>query len=143
MRLRRALIISDPGAGSDDGLLEAQREGLTVAGILKDKRVPFDLLSGATPAGAATGADGPATLGNVLLHLLEGSYDLVHYAGHGSFSGDDPQQGSGWHLADRMLQARHLRMIERLPALLVSNACHSSRMSTGFPAWLTSSSAAA
>ncbi|MDQ3469558.1 MAG: CHAT domain-containing protein [Actinomycetota bacterium] len=36
-------------------------------------------------------------------------------------------------LADGLLKAAHLTMVERLPPLLVANACHSSRVSTGLP----------
>ena len=40
---------------------------------------------------------------------------------------------SGWALADGLFKASHLAMIERLPPLIVANACHSSRVSTNLP----------
>jgi hypothetical protein len=132
--LTRALVIGDPAEGAQH-LPGAEREALAVAAMLYDRGVPFDILLG------AHGATDPAnrwnaeaaTVANVLHHLLHQEYQLVHYAGHGTFSAADPAQNSGWLLADGLLTGEHLTILERLPPLVVANACHSSRVSTGLP----------
>ena len=132
--LTRALIIGDP-AGAGGRLLGAEREASAVAKALYEHHVEFDFLLGNN---GTTDADqrwrtSPATLANVLHHLLHEEYQLVHYAGHGTFSTEDPLTGTGWVLADGLLSGTHLTIIERLPPLVVANACHSSRLSTNLP----------
>ena len=132
--LKRILVIGDPGMPGGGGRLPGARaEAASVVRLLREHDLAVDFLLGSEGPGQATGADGPATLANVLHHLLQREYDIVHYAGHGTFSTDDPAADSGWMLADGLLKASHLTMVERLPPLLVANACHSSRMSTGLP----------
>ena len=132
--LTRALIIGDPAGGANH-LPGAELEALAVASALHDRQITFDFLFG--PAGMIDPKQRwraePATLAGVLHHLLHEEYQLVHYAGHGTFSSDDPTRGTGWVLADGLLTATHLTIVERLPALVVANACHSSRVSTNLP----------
>ena len=128
--LQRALVIGDPGRSTASGLPGASREALAVDTMLRRYGVQVDLLLGAggDPAHAE-----PATLANVLHHLIHRTYDLVHYAGHGTFSVADAAGESGWVLADRLFKDRHLMRARRLPPLVVANACHSGRVSTGLP----------
>ena len=132
--LDRALIIGDPAGGANH-LPGAELEALAVANALYERQIAFDFLFG--PGGTIDPrqrwrAD-PATLANVLHRLLHEDYQLVHYAGHGTFSSDDPARGTGWLLADGLLTGTHLTIIDRLPAVVVANACHSSRVSTNLP----------
>ena len=132
--LSRALIIGDP-AGGTGHLPGAEREARAVADMFFARGVPFDILlgpNGATDQDKRWNAR-PATLANVLHQLLHFEYQLVHYAGHGTFSTEDPARGSGWLLADGLLTGDHLTIIDRLPALVVANACHSGRVSTDLP----------
>jgi CHAT domain-containing protein len=64
----------------------------------------------------------------VLSLLLDGDFDLVHYAGHGDF---DPEQPTrvGWVFAGGLLTPGEIGRLERVPAVIVSNACLSSRTS--------------
>jgi hypothetical protein len=131
--IERVLVIGDPGGARDAiDLPGARQEAMAIAALLSDPRlgIEVDLLVGTD--GLEDGTP-PATLRNVLHHLLHFPYDVVHYAGHGTFTSDDPSRGSGWSLGDRLLRGKHLTMAERMPALVVANACHSSRISTGLP----------
>ena len=130
--LTRALVIGDPG-GEAGRLPGAAREAEQVAALLRARGVTVDLLLAADTDSGLTEhphRTGPATLANVLHHLLHAEYELVHYAGHGTFQ---PGAVSGWSLADGVLTGTHLGIIERMPPLLVANACHSARLSTGLP----------
>jgi CHAT domain-containing protein len=58
--------------------------------------------------------------------LRQGDYDMIHFAGHGIFQPDDPEQ-SAWILSDGPLWALQLRNTLRLcdspPWLVFANAC--------------------
>ncbi len=79
--LKRVLVIGDPGVPGGGGRLPGARaEAESVVTLLGSHDIPVDYLLG--PEGAdTTGANGPATLANVLHHLLQREYDVVHYAG--------------------------------------------------------------
>ena len=54
-------------------------------------------------------------------------YDMVHFAGHASYSLDDPSR-SGWLFSDGKFTAGEIRSLTEtslMPALVFSNACHS------------------
>ena len=62
-----------------------------------------------------------ATVEFVLSRLRE--YDLVHYAGHATYSAEAPDT-SAWVLADGALEARQVRALSgALPVLVFANAC--------------------
>ena len=72
-----------------------------------------------------------ATLYNVMSQVLETEYDILHYAGHAFFDPANPA-ASGWIFGfengetDRtVLSSRELRLIDRLPPFVFSNACES------------------
>ncbi len=128
--LRRVLVIGDPGVPGGGGELPgAREEAQAVVTLLRRHNVEVHHLVGADGGGSG---ETPATLPNVLHRLLHWEYDIVHYAGHGTFSSTDAG-ANGWMLADGLLKGTHLEMVERLPPLLVANACHSGRVSTGLP----------
>src|SRR5690606_6255057 len=62
----------------------------------------------------------------VLRLLDKHSYDILHFSGHGDFDPADPEQRAGWIFGDRFLTARELARVNRVPALVVANACLSS-----------------
>ena len=116
--LRRALIIGDPGVPGGGGQLPAARsEAEEVARLLTEAKIDIDLFIGSD-----------ATRNRIVYQLMNHDYDLIHYAGHGTFSSDDPLQGTGWMFSDGLFQGRHLTMARRMPALVVANACHSGRV---------------
>jgi pimeloyl-ACP methyl ester carboxylesterase len=129
--LRRALVIGDPGLpGGGHRLAQAKAEAVAVAKLLRKHDVDVEFLLG--PDGEEPDHP-PATRAGVLHRLLHGKYDLVHFAGHATFSTGNSEEGSGWLFGDGMLQGSHLTMVSALPPLLVANACHSGKVSTGLP----------
>ena len=59
---------------------------------------------------------------------MHGNYDLLHYAGHGDFDPDAPDQ-VGWLFERGLLTAHEIRSIDNAPGLIVANACLSGRTS--------------
>ena len=64
----------------------------------------------------------------MLTLLVQGGFDLVHYAGHGGFDEQRPDS-AGWLFSRGLLRAGEIGRIERVPAAVVANACLSSRTS--------------
>ena len=58
--------------------------------------------------------------------IRSGQYDIIHYAGHACFNGDDPE-GSAWLLSDGLLHSREIRNTLQWtltpPWLVYANAC--------------------
>ena len=128
----RALVIGDPGdpeKGQD--LAGAMNEALKVKELLESRDGVFVEARIGAP-GAARPDElydvKPADRLEVLALLLNGDFDLVHYAGHGDF---DPEQPSrvGWVFARGLLTPGEIGRLERVPAVIVSNACLSARTS--------------
>ncbi len=121
-RLLRVLVVADPS--SDAPLPGARQEGDDVA----------DLFERFNEAWAHTGNEvrvvrllGPAqaTRSNVLRHLMLHTYDVLHYAGHCHY--DPASAGTcGWVFSGgACLSVRELTRLDRVPALVFSNACQS------------------
>lgn len=115
----RVLIVADPA--EDAPLLGAQEEGEAVAAIFEEfgqrlgRRVDMVRLFGPSDA----------TPVKVLDHLINQSFDLMHYAGHGFFNEENPPL-SGWiFTGQKVLSANELNQIERIPRFIFSNACES------------------
>jgi CHAT domain-containing protein len=70
----------------------------------------------------------PADRLEVLSLLLRGNFDLVHYAGHGDFDPEQPNR-VGWLFARGLLTPGEIGRLERVPAIVISNACLSARTS--------------
>ncbi len=66
------------------------------------------------------------TVNQVRELIRSGRYDIIHYAGHACFNGDDPE-GSAWLLSDGLLHAREIRntlqWTSTPPWLVYANAC--------------------
>jgi pimeloyl-ACP methyl ester carboxylesterase len=131
----RVLIIGDPGdPARGEDLPGARSEAVRVKELLeaphnKDK-VEVDARIGApnVPREGPLQDVTPADRLEVLSLLLGGDYDLVHYAGHGDFDPDEPDR-VGWVFAGGLLTPGEIGRIERVPAVIVSNACLSARTS--------------
>lgn len=115
----RVLIVADPA--EDAPLLGAQEEGEAVAAIFEEfgqrlgRRVDVVRLFGPSDA----------TRVNVLDHLINQSFDLMHYAGHCFFNKENPPL-SGWiFTGQKILSANELNHIDRIPRFIFSNACES------------------
>jgi pimeloyl-ACP methyl ester carboxylesterase len=128
----RALIVGDPGdpvEGHD--LPGARNEALKVKeildgrpGIVVDARIGAPSVPREGPLQGVKAADRL----EVLSLLLRGDYDLVHYAGHGDFDPAQPDR-VGWVFAGGLLTAGEIARMERVPTVIVSNACLSARTS--------------
>ena len=132
-RTLRALVVADPAP--DASLAGAQQEGIEVTQILRafnevnirnDRGNRIEVVSLIGPS--------VATRLRVLSELLIGQYDIVHYAGHCFFDEKSPQT-CGWLFRagatpdDReVLTARELRIVDRVPRFILSNACESGVM---------------
>ena len=64
----------------------------------------------------------------MLALLLEGGFDLLHYAGHGGFDPDDPRR-AGWLFERGLLTGGEVGRMEHVPAIVFANACLSARTS--------------
>jgi pimeloyl-ACP methyl ester carboxylesterase len=130
-RRLRALVIGDPGDPDlGHALAGARREALQVATFLDRCEVDVTLMIGApdTPQESFKGQTvASASLFYVLCELMDGGYDILHYAGHGDFDAADPTGRSGWlfkgGLKGELLTARELERVDVAPRLVVANAC--------------------
>ena len=128
----RALVVGDPGdPDKGEDLPGAMNEALKVKELLEGREdVSVESRIGApnVPRDDALYDVKPADRLEVLSLLLDGEFDLVHYAGHGDF---DPEQPSrvGWVFARGLLTPGEIGRLERVPAVIVSNACLSARTS--------------
>jgi pimeloyl-ACP methyl ester carboxylesterase len=131
-KARRALVIGDPGDPSrGENLPGARREALRVAEILKARgleEVACYVGARNDPEQPSLGVP-PATRIDVLDRLLEGGWDILHYAGHGDFLPAEPNR-AGWIFQDGLLTSRELERMDTAPRLVVSNACLSSLTSS-------------
>jgi pimeloyl-ACP methyl ester carboxylesterase len=129
----RALVIGDPGDPNlGHALAGARRESIEVATFLDSCGVDVKLMIGApgTPNERFKGGPVPsAALFDVLSELMDGGYDILHYAGHGDFDSEDPTARSGWLFKGGLLTASELERVDLAPRLVVANACLSGRTS--------------
>ncbi len=120
-RILRVLVIADPAA--DARLPGAEEEGDAVADLLET----FNLLTPTQNRIEVVRLIGPeeATRERVLQHLVTRSYDVLHFAGHCVYDHQHPTN-SGWLFTGRqLLTAREIQRVDRVPSLVVSNACES------------------
>ncbi len=130
----RALVIGDPGdATKGDALDGAMREAKAVATQLRESGVDVTLLLGAPgralgerPRGFSEAEIRPATRIAALDQLLRGSWDILHFCGHGTFVEGDPAR-CGWIFSDGLLTPPLISRLPRAPRLVVANACLSGR----------------
>ena len=131
-KARRALVIGDPGDPARNmNLPGARREALRVAEILKSKgleEVACYVGARNDPEQPSLGVP-PATRIDVLDRLLEGGWDILHYAGHGDFLPAEPDR-AGWVFQEGLLTSRELERMDTAPRLVVANACLSSLTSS-------------
>jgi pimeloyl-ACP methyl ester carboxylesterase len=128
----RALVIGDPGdPATGDSLEGARVEALRVVEILSEREdVEVDARIGApsVPREGALSGIKPANRLDILSLLLRGEFDLVHYAGHGDFDENEPDR-VGWVFAGGLLTPHELQQLERVPSIVVANACLTARTS--------------
>lgn len=121
----RVLVIADPAPEKELQLPGARAEGRRVVDLLK--RADKSVLNGlklAIEVESRIGA-GECDPIDILALLLSGSFDIVHFSGHGDYRADDPK-ASGWIFGqDRVLTARDIFRARKIPRLVFANACFS------------------
>jgi hypothetical protein len=120
-RQLRVLVVADPAA--DARLPGAEEEGNAVADLLE----LYNLITPTRNRVEVVRLIGPAeaTRTRVLQHLLTRQYDVLHFAGHCLYNEKNPTS-SGWVFTNNeLLTANEILRIDRVPALVVSNACES------------------
>lgn len=127
-----ALVIGDPGdPEKGEDLPGARSEALKVKELLEargDMVVEARIGAPSVPRAGALHGVRPADRLEVLSLLLRKDFDLVHYAGHGDFDPDQPNR-VGWLFASGLLTPGEIGRLQRVPAVIVSNACLSARTS--------------
>ena len=122
--LPRVLVVADPAR--EHTLPGAVEEGLAVAELFESFNAAAER-AGWPHRFRVTCLIGPleATPTRVLRELAVRHYEVLHYAGHCFFNPNDPAQ-SGWIFSGGVvISAYELGRIDRVPPLVVSNACES------------------
>ena len=127
----RILVIADPAPEKELQLPEARAEGLKVVEVLNRFKSAFEK----KPEWKITIEDrigwercDPVEL---LELIVNGAFDVIHYAGHGVFDEKRPNNG-GWVFGkDAVLTAREIFSARQVPRLVFSNACFSGICNTG------------
>lgn len=123
----RVLVIADPAPEREYQLQGARNEGLEVTRILNqiknEKKLDIEVVD---RIGAAE-----CDPVEILALILDGNFDVVHFAGHGIFNVEKPDRG-GWVFGkDRLLTAREIFRARQVPRLVFANACFSSVVNKG------------
>ncbi len=123
----RLLVIGDPRRPSGAPLEGARTEAEQIVSLCETL---VDELAGELDFERERDAFIGTTMTRAALRRLvrEGSYDVLHFAGHGTYDSRRPEQ-SGWLLSDGMLTVTELRntlaWTESPPWLIFANACNS------------------
>jgi pimeloyl-ACP methyl ester carboxylesterase len=123
----KALIIADPAP--DLHLPGAEAEGLKLREVftrmketLKEKDIDLQFQTRIGPA--------ECDLVKILSLIFNEDFDLIHFAGHGSFDAEQPSN-SGWVFGkNRILSANEIFRLPRVPRLVFANACFSGELPT-------------
>ncbi|MCB2377077.1 CHAT domain-containing protein [Hymenobacter sp. BT635] len=124
----RILIIADPAPEPHLQLPGARREGRAVVDILSTVKAYMNAQSNAAIKLDVVERIGEAECDflEIMALILNGSFDVIHFAGHGVFDPKDPTQ-QGWVFGQgRVLTAREIFRARHVPRLVFANACFSS-----------------
>jgi hypothetical protein len=125
----RILVIADPAPEADLRLPGAFAEGEQVVKILEDyqKRLGDQLKIEIV---ARIGPEQCKPV-EILALILNDTWDIVHYSGHGVFNAEKPND-SGWVFGrDVTLSAREIFRARQVPRLVFANACFSAVCNDG------------
>ncbi|HKO61616.1 MAG TPA: CHAT domain-containing protein [Pyrinomonadaceae bacterium] len=121
----RVLVIADPAPEPELQLKGAKTEGQKVVEMLRK----FEAKKSGDPNWKITIED---RIGyercdpvEILELIVNGSFDIIHYSGHGVFDEDHPNNG-GWVFGkDTILSATEIFRLRQVPRLVFANACFS------------------
>jgi hypothetical protein len=119
----RILVIADPASDSDLRLEGAAREGQQVVEILKAYQAKMaDTLDIEIVARIGPKECNPV---EILALIVDETFDVVHYSGHGTFDSKKPNN-SGWVFSHKLtLSAREIFRARQVPRVVFANACFS------------------
>jgi pimeloyl-ACP methyl ester carboxylesterase len=125
----RILVIADPAPEPEYQLAGARLEGREVVKLLSRIKNKYELnIEVIDRIG-----DGECDPVGLLSLILDGNFDIIHYAGHGEFNVQEPKRG-GWVFGkDRILTSREIFRARRVPRLIFANACYSAVVNPGKP----------
>ncbi len=125
----RILVVADPAPEPELQLPGARLEGRAVVESLGRIKTEFGLDIDVIDRIGAAECEPVDLLGLI----LEGGFDLIHYAGHGMFDEKRPACG-GWVFGkDRILSSREIFRARRVPRVILANACFSAVVNPGIP----------
>jgi hypothetical protein len=133
----RALVVADPASAPAWQLAGARAEGRFVARLLRaanGSRIGNAVLDITVDERVGAEECMPVEL---FALLMSGDYDIIHYAGHGFYDADRPDD-SGWVLDENIrLKASDVMRARRSPWLIFANACFSGAVRGGaaFPSF--------
>jgi hypothetical protein len=134
-RRLRVLVIADPAPEPELQLPGARQEGQEVVRLLRRIREQTKL---EIEVVGRIGAEECNPV-EILALVLDGRFDVVHFAGHGVFDDQHPNRG-GWVFGAAKgrpgelltLSAREIFLARRVPRLVFANACFSAVVTPGF-----------
>ncbi|QIL74875.1 alpha/beta fold hydrolase [Hymenobacter sp. HDW8] len=127
----RVLVVADPAPEPKYQLPGARREGRAVVQALSR----IKQYSGLDIDVVERIGDAECDPLEILALILNGNFDVVHFAGHGVFNTQRPGYG-GWVFGEnRTLSAREIFQARRVPRLVFANACFSATVSSGHSAF--------
>jgi hypothetical protein len=118
----RVLVIADPAAHAR--LEGAEAEGLRVVDMLKAAEKPLKDERQVTLSLRSCIGPEQCNPVKILDLLMNDTWDIVHYSGHGTFDAANPNN-SGWVFNNVILSAREIFRTRQVPRLVFANACFS------------------
>ncbi len=124
----KALIIADPAREPELQLAGARREGVRLKEYFR--RLQTDLRDQIDLQFQACIGFEECDIVKILNLIFNEEFDLIHFAGHGTFDAEDPSN-SGWVFGENLILSAHeIFRLRRVPRLVFANACFSSGLPT-------------
>jgi len=124
----KALIIADPAREPELQLSGARREGVRLKEYFR--KLQIDLRDRIDLQFQACIGFEECDIVKILNLIFNEEFDLIHFAGHGTFDADDPPK-SGWVFGENLILSAHeIFRLRRVPRLVFANACFSSGLPT-------------
>ena len=118
----RVLVIADPASHARlDG---AKAEGEKVVEMLKAAEADLKKDQGVTLYVESCIGPEQCNPVKILDLLMNDTWDIVHYSGHGTFDAESPNN-SGWVFNNVILSAREIFRSRQVPRVVFANACFS------------------
>lgn len=122
-RKLRVLVVADPA--EDAPLPGAEEEGVAVADLFESFKHIYELTSKNSVEVVRLFGPREATRSNLLKRIMLENFDVLHFAGHCLYNSKKPDE-SGWVFSNgKLLTARELNRVDRIPKFVFSNACES------------------